>query len=77
MAKELFLMVKSMYVVRKQSTKKEGVIYFALVVDFGYRNTQILGVDDLLLCEMCGVTPAEFYQAEVNSRFPVKFDLLK
>ena len=68
-------MVKNMYVVRKQSTKKEGVLYFSLVVDFGYRQTQILGFEDLLLSELCGVFPAEFYSAEVNACFPVKFDL--
>lgn len=70
-------MVKNMYVVRKQSTKKEGALYFVLEVDFGYRKAQVLGIDDLLLAEMCGVSPVEFYTAKVDSRFPVKFEFIK
>ena len=68
-------MVKKMFVVRKQSTKKEGALYFALMIDFGYRTAQILGIDDLLLCELCGASPTEFYSAEANACFPVKLDL--
>lgn len=68
-------MVKGMKVVCDESSKKEGVIFHYLEIDFGYRKAKIFEIDKLMLPELCGVTAEEFYKLKAGQSLPVRFDL--
>lgn len=68
-------MVKGMKIVKEESTKKAGVEFFYVEIDFGYRKAKVFDLDAGLLPELCGVTTEELYSLKVGSSLPVKFDL--
>ena len=68
-------MVVGMKVVCDESSKKEGVIFHYLEIDFGYRKAKIFEIDKLMLPELCGVTAEVFYKLKPGQSLPVRFDL--
>mgnify|MGYP004653703777 CR=1 FL=1 len=68
-------MVKGMRIVKEASTKKEGVTFCYLEIDFGYRKAKVFELDNLLYPELCGLTAEQFYNLDVGKSLPVKFDL--
>ena len=68
-------MVYGMKICKELSTKKEGVTFSYLEIDFGYRKAKIFDLDNLLYPELCGVTAEDFYALKVGDSLPVKFAL--
>lgn len=66
-------MVYGMKICKDLSTKKEGVTFCYLEIDFGYRKAKIFDLDNLLYPELCGVTSEEFYSLKPGQSLPVKF----
>lgn len=70
-------MVKGMRIVKEASTKKDGVTFCYLEIDFGYRKAKVFDIENLLFPELCGLTAEQFYSLKVGQSLPVVFDLDK